>query len=37
VGAKRTPPVWMKPGDRVEVEVGKVGILVNPIAHDPAR
>lgn len=37
VGAKRTPPVWMKPGDRVEVEVSKVGILVNSIAHDPAR
>ncbi|MDB5930296.1 MAG: 5-carboxymethyl-2-hydroxymuconate delta-isomerase [Polaromonas sp.] len=37
VGAKRTPPVWMKPGDTVEVEVGKVGILVNSIAHDPAR
>ncbi|ABM35937.1 fumarylacetoacetate hydrolase family protein [Polaromonas naphthalenivorans] len=37
VGAKRTPPVWMKPGDRVEVEVGKVGILVNSIANDPAR
>lgn len=37
VGAKRTPPVWMKPGDRVEVEVGKVGILVNSIANDPVR
>lgn len=31
VGAKRTPPVWMKPGDRVEIEVGKVGVLVNSI------
>ncbi len=34
VGAKRTPPVWMKPGDHVEVEVGKVGVLSNSIAHD---
>lgn len=34
VGAKRTPPVWMKPGDKVEVEVGQVGVLVNTIASD---
>ena len=31
VGAKRTPPVWMKPGDTVEVEVTGVGILSNGI------
>jgi 2-keto-4-pentenoate hydratase/2-oxohepta-3-ene-1,7-dioic acid hydratase in catechol pathway len=31
VGARRTPPVWMKPGDRVEVEITKVGTLVNTI------
>ena len=31
VGARRTPPVWMKPGDRVEVEITRVGILVNTI------
>lgn len=31
VGAKRTPPLWMKPGDRVEVGVSKVGVLSNPI------
>ena len=34
VGAKRTPPVWMKAGDRVEIEVGKVGVLVNPIVAE---
>ena len=34
VGAKRVPPVWMKPGDTVEIEVGKVGVLVNSIAAD---
>ncbi|APW39605.1 5-carboxymethyl-2-hydroxymuconate isomerase [Rhodoferax koreense] len=34
VGAKRNPPVWMKPGDRVEVEVSQVGILANTIAPD---
>jgi 2-keto-4-pentenoate hydratase/2-oxohepta-3-ene-1,7-dioic acid hydratase in catechol pathway len=31
VGARRTPPVWMKPGDKVEVEVTKCGTLVNTI------
>ena len=34
VGARRTPPVWMKPGDTVEVEVSKVGVLVNTIKTD---
>jgi 2-keto-4-pentenoate hydratase/2-oxohepta-3-ene-1,7-dioic acid hydratase in catechol pathway len=37
VGAKRSPPVWMKPGDRVEVEVSKVGVLSNTIAADTAQ
>ena len=32
VGARRTPPLWMKPGDRVQIEVDKVGILENGIA-----
>ncbi len=32
VGAKRTPPVWMKPGDTIEIEVTGVGVLSNPIA-----
>lgn len=31
VGGKRNPPLWMKPGDVVEVEVGQVGVLRNPI------
>ena len=31
VGAKRTPPVWMKPGDIVEIEVDAIGILRNGI------
>jgi len=34
VGARREPPVWMKPGDVVEIEVDKVGVLVNTIADD---
>lgn len=31
VGARRTPPLWMKPGDTVEVEIGLVGRLENRI------
>jgi len=34
VGARRNPPLWMKPGDSVEVEVDKVGVLVNTIGED---
>ncbi len=33
VGAKRSPPVFMKPGDRVEVEIDGIGTLVNSIAR----
>lgn len=29
VGAFRTPPVWMVPGDEVEVEISGIGILRN--------
>jgi 2-keto-4-pentenoate hydratase/2-oxohepta-3-ene-1,7-dioic acid hydratase in catechol pathway len=36
VGARRTPPVWMKAGDVVEIEIDKVGVLRNPIQDDPA-
>jgi 2-keto-4-pentenoate hydratase/2-oxohepta-3-ene-1,7-dioic acid hydratase in catechol pathway len=31
VGSKRTPPLWMKAGDRVEIEVAGVGVLSNPV------
>jgi len=31
IGAKRTPPVWLKPGDVVEVEVAGVGLLRNTV------
>lgn len=34
VGARRNPPVWMKPGDVCEIEIDKVGVLRNPIADD---
>ena len=31
IGAKRQPPVWLQPGDTIEVEVEKVGLLRNAI------
>lgn len=31
VGAKREPPLWMAPGDVVEVEIAEVGLLRNGI------
>ena len=34
VGAARTPPLWMKPGDVVEVEIDKVGLLRNSVAAE---
>lgn len=36
VGLRREPPVWMKAGDTVEVEVEGVGVLRNPIAAEAA-
>ena len=32
VGYARTPPVFMQPGDVVEIEIENIGILSNPIA-----
>jgi 2-keto-4-pentenoate hydratase/2-oxohepta-3-ene-1,7-dioic acid hydratase in catechol pathway len=34
VGSRRTPPLWMKPGDVVEVEIDRVGLLRNGIADE---
>ena len=31
VGQARTPPVWMKAGDTIEIEIERIGTLVNPI------
>lgn len=32
VGQARTPPVWMKAGDTIEIDIENVGVLSNPIA-----
>ncbi len=34
VGFKRNPPVFMKPGDIAEVEIEKIGVLVNTVADE---
>jgi 2-keto-4-pentenoate hydratase/2-oxohepta-3-ene-1,7-dioic acid hydratase in catechol pathway len=34
VGAKRNPPLWLKPGDKVEVELDRLGILQNGVADE---
>ncbi|WP_324698865.1 fumarylacetoacetate hydrolase family protein [Novosphingobium sp. RL4] len=34
VGAKRKPPVWLKPGDKVEIEVSQIGILQNEVEDE---
>jgi 2-keto-4-pentenoate hydratase/2-oxohepta-3-ene-1,7-dioic acid hydratase in catechol pathway len=35
VGLKRTPPLWMRPGDTVEVEISGVGTLRNTVIAEP--
>lgn len=34
VGSRRKPPLWMKAGDRIEVEVSGVGVLSNPVSRE---
>jgi 2-keto-4-pentenoate hydratase/2-oxohepta-3-ene-1,7-dioic acid hydratase in catechol pathway len=34
VGHARKPPVWMKNGDTIEVEIERIGTLRNPIANE---
>lgn len=34
VGQARTPPVWMKAGDTIEIDIEKVGVLRNPIVAE---
>jgi 2-keto-4-pentenoate hydratase/2-oxohepta-3-ene-1,7-dioic acid hydratase in catechol pathway len=36
VGAGRKPPLWMKAGDTVEVEITGLGVLRNPIVDEPS-
>ncbi len=36
VGFKRTPPLYMKAGDQVAVEISSIGILHNPVVEESA-
>jgi 2-keto-4-pentenoate hydratase/2-oxohepta-3-ene-1,7-dioic acid hydratase in catechol pathway len=35
VGAKRTPPLWLRPGDVVEVDISAIGCLRNDVVAEP--
>jgi 2-keto-4-pentenoate hydratase/2-oxohepta-3-ene-1,7-dioic acid hydratase in catechol pathway len=37
VGMARKPPVWLKPGDAVEVEIDQLGTLWNSVVAENAR
>src|SRR5437868_358302 len=34
VGAFRQPPVWMKPGDEITIEIDGVGSITNPLVSE---
>ena len=34
VGAARTPPLWLRDGDVVEVDIPRVGLLRNPVCDE---
>jgi 2,4-diketo-3-deoxy-L-fuconate hydrolase len=36
IGAARRPPVYLGPGDRIEVEIERVGRVANPVVAAPA-
>lgn len=36
VGYARTPPVWMKPGDRIDIDIENIGVLSNPVVQEGA-
>lgn len=34
-GINRTPPRWLRPGDRIEVEIEDIGVLANTVISEP--
>jgi 2-keto-4-pentenoate hydratase/2-oxohepta-3-ene-1,7-dioic acid hydratase in catechol pathway len=34
VAAGRTPPPWLRVGDRVEVDIGGIGVLSNTVIEE---
>jgi 2-keto-4-pentenoate hydratase/2-oxohepta-3-ene-1,7-dioic acid hydratase in catechol pathway len=37
VGFARKPPVWLQPGDTIEVAIDGIGVLQNPVVAEEAR
>lgn len=35
VGFARNPPVWLKAGDTVTIDIEKIGALTNPVVNEP--
>jgi 2-keto-4-pentenoate hydratase/2-oxohepta-3-ene-1,7-dioic acid hydratase in catechol pathway len=35
IGAARKPPVFLKPGDSISIEIEKIGTLTNPVVDEP--
>lgn len=35
VGMAQKPPRWLRPGDRVSIEIENIGTLTNPVASEP--
>jgi 2-keto-4-pentenoate hydratase/2-oxohepta-3-ene-1,7-dioic acid hydratase in catechol pathway len=35
VGFARTPPVWLRDGDEVTIEIERIGRLTNPVRTTP--
>lgn len=35
VGMAQKPPRWLKPGDQVTIEIGKIGALQNSVINEP--
>jgi 2-keto-4-pentenoate hydratase/2-oxohepta-3-ene-1,7-dioic acid hydratase in catechol pathway len=34
IGAARKPPIFLKPGDRITIEVNRIGALTNPVIEE---
>ena len=34
IGSRRSPPVWMQAGDRIEVEISGIGVLRNTVVEE---
>jgi 2-keto-4-pentenoate hydratase/2-oxohepta-3-ene-1,7-dioic acid hydratase in catechol pathway len=34
VGFARKPPVWLQPGDTIQIEIDGIGTLSNPVVEE---